>query len=273
MIKYSILIFIIHLSCIDAVGQEPFYWQLTEEDGLPSMTIYQVHQDKKGFMWFGTENGICRYDGKEMETYYHPDLLDNEILTIQEDSWGRIWFKNLAGQLAYIEEEVKEIKLRDSLILTEFCIVEDYLVGLFRNDGGSLIKYVIKENGNLSLEYEEKKIGNPSIQKMLVQGDKIFGYLSRMGSSAVFEYKYIDNNELAFFQLERDGNNIGRINFIGKDRFLINQQSGIRRFQLQKDSLFFLKKEENYDFINHSFQWNEKVFFIGNEFILSLIHI
>ncbi|MFK7774013.1 MAG: two-component regulator propeller domain-containing protein [Saprospiraceae bacterium] len=126
--KFFVLIFILLSSWIRGIGQDPFYWQLTEEDGLPSMTIYQVHQDKKGFMWFGTENGICRYDGKEMETYYHPDLLDNEILTIQEDSWGRIWFKNLAGQLAFVEDGIINFSSIKFKTIKEFCVVNEFLL-------------------------------------------------------------------------------------------------------------------------------------------------
>ena len=44
-------------------AQHPAAWQITDEDGLPSMDAYSVHQDTQGYIWFATELGICRYDG------------------------------------------------------------------------------------------------------------------------------------------------------------------------------------------------------------------
>jgi ligand-binding sensor domain-containing protein len=39
------------------------------EDGLPSRLVYDAIQDKDGFMWFATANGLCRYDGNNFKTY------------------------------------------------------------------------------------------------------------------------------------------------------------------------------------------------------------
>ena len=50
LLRALVLGFVLVGAHLTTNGQEPFYRQLTEEDGLPSMTIYQVHQDKKGFI-------------------------------------------------------------------------------------------------------------------------------------------------------------------------------------------------------------------------------
>lgn len=59
--------------------------------------VQQIYQDKDGFIWFATRNGVCRFDGYELETIksnlYTPEALSsNDILTIQEDYQGRLWF-------------------------------------------------------------------------------------------------------------------------------------------------------------------------------------
>jgi len=44
------------------------YTQYTVKDGLPSSNIYCIAQDSVGFIWLGTDNGLCRFDGYEFET-------------------------------------------------------------------------------------------------------------------------------------------------------------------------------------------------------------
>ena len=43
--------------------------QYDEEDGVPASHVTQLLQDGKGFMWFATWNGLCRYDGYEFHTF------------------------------------------------------------------------------------------------------------------------------------------------------------------------------------------------------------
>ena len=49
-------------------GQTISYRTLTTEDGLPSNTVYQIKQDKKGFIWLATANGLVRYNGTEFQS-------------------------------------------------------------------------------------------------------------------------------------------------------------------------------------------------------------
>jgi hypothetical protein len=80
-------------------GQDPFYWKLTDENGLPSQTVYQVLQDHYGLIWIATANGLCTFDGKYVQNFDCSALNDQEILKIQEGPDGKIWGLNLSGQL------------------------------------------------------------------------------------------------------------------------------------------------------------------------------
>lgn len=86
-------------------AQEPSYWRLTDKDGLPSMEVYSIHQDKKGYIWIATDKGFCRYDGSTIKHYEHPEQRGNSVCEIKEDGLGRIWFKAFSGQLFYIDEQ------------------------------------------------------------------------------------------------------------------------------------------------------------------------
>ena len=82
------------------------YKHYTTEDGLPSSVIYQVMQDKKGFLWFATDAGICRYDGVNFKTFNTDNgLPDNDVLEIHEDSKGRIWLLSFSGIPSYFYDD------------------------------------------------------------------------------------------------------------------------------------------------------------------------
>ncbi len=69
---------------------------LTNDDGLPSNTIYSICQDYKGFIWIATRSGLCRYDGKtitpyEIEAEKGKRVLGGQIRYVFEDHQQRLW--------------------------------------------------------------------------------------------------------------------------------------------------------------------------------------
>jgi ligand-binding sensor domain-containing protein len=74
-------------------------------DGLPSLEVYDVVEDKDGYLWFGTDNGLCRFDGYVFETFTVRDgLPDNVVLDLQLVNDNRIWLTCLSGGRAIIED-------------------------------------------------------------------------------------------------------------------------------------------------------------------------
>ncbi len=85
-----------------AFGQELLHRHYTSNDGLPSSTIFSIIQDKEGFIWFGTDVGVTRFDGKTFRNFTLADgLSDNFILTVKLDSKGRLWFLGFNGTVSY----------------------------------------------------------------------------------------------------------------------------------------------------------------------------
>lgn len=77
---------------------------LTTTDGLPQGGVHTILQDSQGFMWFGTEDGLVRYDGQELVRYgYSPKedrgLPGNFVNRVVEDSRHDLWLA-LNGGLA-----------------------------------------------------------------------------------------------------------------------------------------------------------------------------
>lgn len=89
------------------------------EDGLPQNTINCITKDLQGFMWFGTNNGLCRYDSYEFEVFQSEgpagqSLPDNLVRDIAVDSRNRVWIGSSRG-LSYFDPFTHSIvAFRDS---------------------------------------------------------------------------------------------------------------------------------------------------------------
>ncbi|TDW99189.1 sensor histidine kinase [Dinghuibacter silviterrae] len=79
-------------------AQELAYRQFTVKDGLPGAIVYHCIQDRKGFIWFATNQGVCRFDGRTFHTFTKKDgLPDNEILQLYLDRFDNVWFISFVG--------------------------------------------------------------------------------------------------------------------------------------------------------------------------------
>lgn len=79
---------------------------LKVEDGLPQNTINAIARDQAGFMWFGTNNGICRYDGYTFNLFKSDEnqsnsLPDNMISCVEPGWNNRLWIGSLNGLSFY----------------------------------------------------------------------------------------------------------------------------------------------------------------------------
>jgi len=75
--------------------------QLTIEDGLSQSTINCIVQDSRGFMWFGTQDGLNRYDGYEFEVYEH----DRDDLHSLSANWIQHCYRDRRDSLWFVTED------------------------------------------------------------------------------------------------------------------------------------------------------------------------
>ena len=102
---YTILTLLL-LSSADAQDNYARFKRLTINDGLSLSSVYCIYQDSKGFMWFGTEDGLNRYDGKNITVYgattdQHYILANKWIEIIFEDKAGILWLGSRGGLTKY----------------------------------------------------------------------------------------------------------------------------------------------------------------------------
>ena len=85
---------------------------ITVEDGLSQSVVYDIAQDKKGFIWIATFNGLDRYDGNEFVHFRHQNddvfsISSNHITCIFEDLQQRLWIGTNEDGLNYFDKKYR----------------------------------------------------------------------------------------------------------------------------------------------------------------------
>ena len=86
---------------------QPYYFKHYQvENGLSNNTVYCCLQDKQGFLWFGTKDGLNRFDGYTFKTFRHnindkKSIGNNFIHTLYTDDKGTLWVGTDAGVYQY----------------------------------------------------------------------------------------------------------------------------------------------------------------------------
>lgn len=80
---------------------------LTVQNGLPQGFIKSMLQDRRGFIWFATRDGLCRYDGVRFKIYHHDPQNDrslsfSSLYEIREDAQGMIWTRTENNSVDYL---------------------------------------------------------------------------------------------------------------------------------------------------------------------------
>lgn len=98
-------------------NEEIAFKRITIDDGLSQNSVIDIYQDANGFMWFGTQDGLNRYDGYQHIIFRNdPDnpnsISDNRIRCIYVDSQGILWVGSEGGLSRYNPETLDFINYR-----------------------------------------------------------------------------------------------------------------------------------------------------------------
>jgi ligand-binding sensor domain-containing protein/signal transduction histidine kinase/AraC-like DNA-binding protein len=167
-----------------AVGRDAanyYFSHITGENGLSQSNVKAIVQDSYGFMWFGTKNGLNRYDGTSIKILKCEDTAagkgNNNISALHEDSERRLWVGTDKGVYIYdpvVEEfHAMELVAADGRQMTDWVsdIQADdegniWIVvpneGVFRYRDGRLNHYYVTDEMNYTLEFPECMCVTPS---------------------------------------------------------------------------------------------------------------
>ena len=103
-VKMKRLLLLIVLFISGTVARGQIYKYIGLEDGLNNQKIYHIQKDRRGYMWFLTQEGVDRYDGKHIKHYTFSDecmTLDSRIALgwLYMDSENVLWVIGQKGRI------------------------------------------------------------------------------------------------------------------------------------------------------------------------------
>ncbi|MFH0733743.1 MAG: two-component regulator propeller domain-containing protein [bacterium] len=278
-----LIVFIFFLSCSDIFSQSEnyIYKHIKIEDGLSQSTILGMVQDRLGYMWIGTADGLDRYDGYNIKVYSNNfsdsnSISNNTINTPFEDKYGNLWFGVLSGELNlynrkndnFIIYDVKKdadpklLKLREEQLdypMTTYgrtsstaitSITEDNDGNLWVGTWGlGLFKYSLK-NSKITFQGVINNVGNAKITKIT----KIIYYnkeiwVSTLGNG-IFRINVNQNktNNNYHYSIRNKSSNLLSDEiltlFISKNKvlYISTYQKGVQTLDLTKNQVTLLFK-------------------------------
>ncbi len=141
----TLIFFLVHLSPVGLLRpQEPMiqFEHITTEQGLSSDTIYDMIQDRWGFMWFATRDGLNRFDGHSVREFKYSSLDTNSIAvnwceSLHEDRFGKVWIGTLYGGLNVFDPVTEKFQAYKHDPENPHSISNDVVLAISEDDSGN----------------------------------------------------------------------------------------------------------------------------------------
>jgi ligand-binding sensor domain-containing protein/signal transduction histidine kinase/CheY-like chemotaxis protein len=129
------ILFLFTLICFAVLkthGQDLVFNHLTKENGLSNNSVLAITQDGKGFMWFGLDGALNRYDGSRFKNYTYKDggneqVSQAAVISLLCDAKKELWAGTSRGLIKYNEtkDEFENVPLDKQSALMIICLHED----------------------------------------------------------------------------------------------------------------------------------------------------
>jgi len=237
----TIIFILFHCCAYCQQNPAPHFINMGTEQGLPSPEVYCVFEDSKGYMWFGTDNGVSRFDGYEFRNYGTKDGLDgNVVFNIFEDEFGRIWLGSMTKNVFIFDNgSIKPYKFNH--------VLQEYqsrfsVLGMVYSKEKSKVYFELRELGILSID---------------AQGMDSLYTTKSLDSSIALDLDHLP--KLAQAQIS----NTSHPDFIAEQKR--NSKYGLFNFSIVSEKESFEKTLPNLGSYNSNFFYKKRK---GNEYLL-----
>jgi ligand-binding sensor domain-containing protein len=205
ILNKKIIILICLLSHFFTNAQNPVSRNITNQNGLPSNTVYNILQDRKGFIWLGHDKGLSRYDGNTFINFTAPAQQGKSVSNLLEID-NSIWCQDFSGNFYYTKNEslLKEAAFRNTGTYSP--------AGVLKGDILSVINYDTIRKFNIPLHKKTSFITtNQTMQAVFHQ--KNFSYFFNDQSLKSFNGETIETlqtfkNKLPIFSFLLKADNL-----------------------------------------------------------------
>lgn len=122
--------------------QDLKFEHISSEEGLSHDTVYSIIQDRTGYLWFGTEDGLNKYDGYKITTYRGgdtPNSIGNaNCAVLYVDDSNSIWIASWGGGLAVLDQEEGSVRSYMNDSSDPDSISDNNVQSIFQDSSGTL---------------------------------------------------------------------------------------------------------------------------------------
>ena len=236
---------------------------LSMKNGLSQNGAFAIEQDSKGFMWFGTKNGLNKYDGYSFTTFTHDPydsttISNNSIRIVFNDSRGILWVITSNGEINLMDRKTEKFHKLPFSIQYTTSIAEDISGNIWIGALGSGL-YLIKKKNILTSNYqftnykhqtnETNSISDNNVLSITVSQDSVLWIGTNSGLD-----KLSSNNPTRFRHFSLSKNTSGNKSGNGILSVLINDDSTL---WLGSNSglILFNKNNKNFKLYSNGFRY------------------
>ncbi len=196
----------------------------SKEDGLLSNQVYDCIQDKQGYIWIATADGISKYDGTSFEHFTTQSGLPSAFIwRLFEDSKGRIWLGNNQTPLSYI--------WNDSVHRIGAQFPQFYFENILEDATGNVYIVSLKEDKTYLINAKEEVVSIDSVLLLITQDDQKI-------------WRDPLQTKINFFRLKSNSN---QYTVITSEDYKKNQTQQLLYLDKNDDTLLKLTKDQDYD--------------------------
>lgn len=198
----NILLIIFCGISLPAFSQTFPYNHYTTKDGLVNANVYYICQDKLGYIWFATNNGISRFDGNTFENFFESDGLNsNSFTSIALGGDSTLYFANFEKGINTYKKGVfskYEVSPASSITVSTMSLRNDTI-------------YIVQKPNYFSVIYNHI-INNSLFYKYNTEG---FHYLYPYKNINSPSYRILIGNDRGLFELNKEDSTKTRLQGIG----------------------------------------------------------
>jgi len=213
--KVFILFILFYFRASSQTSEENYSFRaITTENGLSNNIVYDILQDREGYVWIATDNGLNRYNGYTAKTFFHKatdstSVSSSVIRSLLEDSEGNVWIGTNNG-LNLFDKETQTFKQPLSFQNSPFLNQEIMKMTLGRD--GIIWINTLNDIGSFDPKtlHSHLVYSSVTIPYMAVAGEKVW----IRNESGELIYYDIKSNKLIY--VLKEPSLVGRIMFFGE---------------------------------------------------------
>ena len=177
LLKIFLLLIILQLSQSVAQNRQLLFERILSEDSPSQSLISSIYQDTEGFLWFGTQDGLYKYDGYNFTAFRNrafdsTSISDNYIQAIVEDKQGNIWAGTQTGGISKYDKISGSFTNYRHNAGDQNSLINNRVWSLFEDSGGDI--WIGTSGGLDRLDVTQNKFTHYFNQK--ANGKNLYNY-------------------------------------------------------------------------------------------------